>query len=347
MTSASHMHSRKDERHETSAPNISASCGGRCRAARAAARRPARKPIRRGRSRWSCRISAGGPADGLARPLAERMSKALGQPVVVENIPGAVGTHRRRPRARRRRPTATRSSFGHIRLACGERRGLSLPYDLRDRFRAGRAAAEQPLMISARKDFPAANLKELIAWLKANPGKVARRQCRAGQRHQRQRHLFPEHHRHPLPVRAAIKSVQTGDKALTAGELDLLFDQASHSLPYLRAGTIKVYAVTSKTRDGVRARRADHRRRRRCRASTAPTGTGCGRPRARRRRSSSASTAPWSRRWPIRRCVKQLSGQGSTCRPPDQRTPEALAAFHRAEIEKWWPILKAAGIKAK
>jgi tripartite-type tricarboxylate transporter receptor subunit TctC len=142
------------------------------------------------------------------------------------------------------------------------------------------------------------------------------------------------------------KSVQTAIKALTTGELDLLFDQASHSLSYLRAGTIKVFAVTSKTRTVS--------------APDVPTTDEGGLP--------GFHSANWYGLWApkgtpkeivvrINRAVvdaladpalvKQLSGQGLDMPPADRRTPEALGVFHRAEIEKWWPILREAGIKAK
>jgi tripartite-type tricarboxylate transporter receptor subunit TctC len=140
--------------------------------------------------------------------------------------------------------------------------------------------------------------------------------------------------------------VQTAIKALTSGELDLMFDQASHSLSYLRAGTIKVYAVTSKARTVS--------------APEIPTTDEGGLP--------GFHSANWYGLWApkgtpkdivvrVNQAVvetladpaiaKQLTGQGLDMPPADQRTPEALAAFHKSEIEKWWPILKAAGIKAQ
>jgi len=202
-----------------------------------------------------------------------------------------------------------------------------------------------PLMISARKDFPAANLRELIAWLKANPGKVGVGNVGPAsgtnvnaiyfQNITGTRFQFVPH-----------KSVQTAIKALTSGELDLLFDQASHSLSYLRAGSIKVFAVTSKTRTVS--------------APDVPTTDEGG--------LAGFHSANWYGLWVpkgtpkdivvrVNRAVvealadpelaKQLSGQGLDLPPADQRTPQALAAFHKSEIEKWWPILKAAGIKAQ
>ena len=238
-------------------------------------------------------------------------------------------------------------SFGHNGSHVVNGAVYSLPYDLRTDFEPVALLPSNPLMISARKDFPAANLKELIAWLKANPGKAAHGECRRRPAAPTSTPSISRTSPAPASSSCRIKSVQTAIKALTTGELDLLFDQASNSLPHLRAGTIKAYAVTSKTRTVVRARRADHRRRRPAgilqRELVRAVGAqghaeGC---------RGSRSIAPSSRRWPIRRSASGLSDQGLDMPPADQRTPEALGAFHRAEIDKWWPILKAAGIKAK
>ena len=286
----------------------------------------------------------GGPADGLARPLAERMGKALGQPVVVENVPGqsgAIGV----ARAVKAAPDGYTLSYGHNGSHVVNGAVYSLPYDLRTDFEPIALLPSNPLMLSARKDFPAADLKGLIAWMKANPGKVTVGNVGPAsgtnvnaiyfQNITGTRFQFVPH-----------KSVQTAIKALTTGELDLLFDQASHSLSYLRAGSIKVFAVTSKTRTVS--------------APEVPTTDEGGLP--------GFHSANWYGLWApkgtpkeivvrINRAVvdaladpalvKQLSGQGLDMPPADRRTPEALGAFHKAEIEKWWPILREAGIKAK
>lgn len=286
----------------------------------------------------------GGPADGLARPLAARMGEALGQSVVVENVPGqsgAIGV----ARAAKAAPDGYTLSYGHNGSHVVNGAVYSLPYDLRTDFEPIALLPSNPLMLSARKDFPAADLKGLIAWLKANPGKVTVGNVGPAsgtnvnaiyfQNITGTRFQFVPH-----------KSVQTAIKALTTGELDLLFDQASHSLSYLRAGTIKVFAVTSKARTVS--------------APEVPTTDEGGLP--------GFHSANWYGLWApkgtpkeivvrINRAVvdaladpalvKQLSGQGLDMPPADRRTPEALGAFHKAEIEKWWPILREAGIKAK
>jgi tripartite-type tricarboxylate transporter receptor subunit TctC len=287
---------------------------------------------------------AGGPADGLARPLAERMGKALGQPVVVENVPGQSGVPGVE-RAVKSAPDGYTLSYGHNGSHVVNGAVYSLSYDLRSDLEPIALLPSNPLMISARKDFPAANLKELIAYVKANPGKVGVGNVGPASG----TNVNAIYFQNITGVRFQFvphKSVQTAIKALTTGELDLMFDQASHSLSYLRAGTIKVFAVTSKTRTVS--------------APDVPTTDEGG--------LAGFHSANWYGLWApkgtpkdivvrVNRAVvdsladaglvKQLSQQGLDMPPPDQRTPEALGAFHKSEIEKWWPILQAAGIKAK
>jgi tripartite-type tricarboxylate transporter receptor subunit TctC len=286
----------------------------------------------------------GGPADGVARPLAERMSAALGQPVTIENIGGESATTGV-ARAAKAAPDGYTLSFGHHGSHVVNGAIFPLPFDLRTDFEPIALLPSNPLLISARKDFPAANLAELIAWLKANPGKASTASAGLGsgtyvnavyfQNATGARFNFMPH-----------KSVQTSIKALIAGELDLLFDQASNSLPHLRAGTIKAYAVTSKTRTAS--------------VPHIPTTDEAGLP--------SFHSATWYGLWApkgtpkdvvvrLNRAVvdaladpalrKRYNDQGLDMPPADQLTPEALGAFHRAEIDKWWPLIKAAGIQAK
>ena len=287
---------------------------------------------------------ANGPADGLARPLAERMSKALGQPVEIENIQGesgAIGV----ARAVKAAPDGNTLSFGHNGSHVVNGAVYALPYDLRTDLEPIALLPSNPLMISARKDFPAANLKDLLTWLKDNPDKARTGNVGPASGTNVNAIYFQNTTGTRLQF-VPHKSVQTAIKALASGELDLLFDQASNSLPHLRAGAIKAYAVTSKTRTVS--------------APEVPTTDEGG--------LAGFYSANWYGLWApkgtpkevlvrVNRAVvealadpalgKQLSSQGLDLPPPDQRTPEALAAFHKSEIEKWWPILKAAGIKAQ
>ena len=133
---------------------------------------------------------------------------------------------------------------------------------------------------------------------------------------------------------------------LVAGQIDLMIDPAANSLPQVRAGTIKAYAVTAKSAG---------------RGARIPTVDEAGLPGFSRfdlaRALGAQGHAEGHHRqaqcrgrggaWPIRRCAQRLADLGHEIPPREQQTPEALAAFQKAEIEKWWPIIKAANIKAE
>jgi tripartite-type tricarboxylate transporter receptor subunit TctC len=271
------------------------------------------------------------------------MSTVLGQRVVIQNVPGqsgAIGV----AQAVKAAPDGYTLSYGHNGSHVVNGAVYSLPYDLRTDLEPIALLPSNPLSISARKDFPAANLKELIAWLKANPGKAGSGNVGPASG----TNINAIYFENVTGTRFRVvphKSVQTGMAALVAGELDLMFDQASHSLPFLRAGSIKSYAITSKTRTVS--------------APDIPTTDEAGLP--------GFHSANWYGLWApkgtakeivarINRAVvesladpevsKRLIAQGLDMPPADQQTPEALSAFHKAEIEKWWPLIQKAGIKA-
>ena len=146
-----------------------------------------------------------------------------------------------------------------------------------------------------------------------------------------------------VPYRGAGPAMQD----LVAGQIDLMFDQAANSLPQVRAGKIKAYAVTAKTRLAAAPDIPTVDEAGLARASTSRSGTASGRRRARRRTSSPGSTPRSWRRWPIPTVRQRLADLGQEIPPREQQTPEALARIHKAEIEKWWPIIKAANIKGE
>lgn len=286
----------------------------------------------------------GGPADGVARPLAERMGAALGQPVLIENIGGESGTTGV-ARAVRAAPDGYTLSFGHHGSHVVNGAIFPLPFDLRSDLVPVALLPSNPLLISARKEFPAADLRELIAWLNANPGQASTASAGLGSG----TYVNAVYFQNATGTRLRFvphKSVQTAIKALIAGELDLLFDQASNSLPHLRAGAIKVYAVTSE--------------RRAMSVPDIPTTDEAGLP--------GFHSATWYGVWAPKGTPQQIvdrinraivealadpalrvhyDGQGLDMPPADRQTPAAFGAFHKSEIEKWWPLIAAAGIKAK
>jgi tripartite-type tricarboxylate transporter receptor subunit TctC len=286
---------------------------------------------------------AGGAIDALGRILAERMRSSLGQTVIVENVTGgsgSIGTGR----------VARAAGDGYIlglgALATHVVNGavLKLDYDVRNDFEPISLLAMQPLLIVGKNQIPAKDLRELIAWLKAHPTQAAFGTAGLGsvthlagvlmEMESGTRFGF-------VPYRGAVQAMHD----LVAGHIDTMIDQASNALPQVRAGAIKAYAVTSASRliaapdiptvdeaglAGVHVSIWQ--------ALFAPKGT------PKTITAKLNTTVVEALADPAIR--GRLAGLGQHVFPRDQQTTEALAAFHKAEIERWWPIIRTAGIQA-
>ena len=287
-------------------------------------------------------FAAGGPADALARALGERMRASLGQTVIIENATGASGTIGV-GRVVRASPDGYTLGIGHVGTHVVNGAIFALPFDLLKDLEPVALLPSNSLLIITKKTFPANDLKELIAWLKANPGKASAGTSGAGGGS----HVNGVYFQNLTDTRFQFVPYRGTGPALTdliAGQIDLMFDQASNSLGQVRAGTIKAYAVTAKARLPS--------------APDIPTVDEAGLP--------GFYTSTWYGMWapkgtpkpviaklsaavmealadPV--VQKRLGDQGLEFPLPAQQTPEALAAHHKAEIEKWWPIVKAANIK--
>ena len=265
---------------------------------------------------------AGGPADTLARIMAERMRVSLGQPVIIENVTGAsgsIGTGR----VARAAPDGYTLSLGNWPRTSSTARSMRSVRCVND-FEPVALLVDQPQLIVAKKTMPANDLKELIAWLKANPDKASQGTSGVGSTIASRRRPLPEGNRHALSVRALSRR-RPAMQDLVAGQIDLMIDQAANSLPQVRAGSIKAYAVTAKSRLaaapdiptvdeaglpgllhldlvcalGAQGHAEGRHRQAQCR------GRGCA--------------------WPIRRCAQRLADLGQEIPPREQQTPEALA----------------------
>jgi len=288
--------------------------------------------------------SAGGPTDTIARIMAERMRVPLGQTIIVENVTGAAGTIGVGKVARAAADGYT-IGIGHWGTHVVNGAIYALAYDVLRDFEPVAMIATNPQLIVAKKSVPAQDLQGLIAWLKANSATAT--QGTAG--HGSASHISGVYFQNItgarfqfVPYRGAGPAMQD----LVAGQVDLMIDQAANSLPQVRAGPIKAYAVTDKIRLPA--------------APDIPTVDEAGVP--------GLHIAIWHAFWMPKATPKdiitklnaavletladagvrqRLAQLGQEIPDREQQTPQALFAYQQAEIEKWWPIIKAANIKGE
>jgi tripartite-type tricarboxylate transporter receptor subunit TctC len=287
---------------------------------------------------------AGGPADAIARIVGERMRVSLGQPVIVENVSGAGGTIGV-GRVARAAPDGYTLSIGQLNSHVFSGAVYSAPYDLLRDLAPVALLTTNPLMIVGRKDLPAKTLRELVAWLKANPDKASFAIPGIGSPSQ----VWGIYFQSKTGTRFQFVPYRGGSPALQAvlsGQIDLTCLQASDLLPQVRSGNIKAYAILADTHWG--------------RATDIPTVDEAGVP--------GLHMPFWHGLWApastpreivskLNRAAieavgdpsvrQRLADIGQEIFPHEQQTPEALATLQKAEIEKWWPIIKAANIKGE
>jgi tripartite-type tricarboxylate transporter receptor subunit TctC len=290
-------------------------------------------------------FAPGGATDVIGRMIAERMTSSLGQPVIVEDVTGAGGTIAI-GRVARAAPDGYTLSFGNNASHVLAGAIYALKYDLLNDFEPVDLISTGPLVLVAKKTMPANDLKGLIAWLKANPDKATQGYAGTGgashiagfffQRETGTRFQF-------VPYRGGAAPII---QDLVAGHIDLAITDPIAALPQVNAGTIKAYGITTKTRL--------------LSAPDIPTLDEAGLP--------GFDISLWQGLWLPKGTPKniiaklnaavvdaladptvraRLADLGEEIFPRDRQTPEALGAFQKAEIEKWWPIIKAANIKGE
>jgi tripartite-type tricarboxylate transporter receptor subunit TctC len=220
----------------------------------------------------------------------------------------------------------------------------ALPYDLLNDFAPVARLADNPLLIASKTSAPATDLTGLITWIKANPGRVTAGTSGAGAVSHVSGLLFEKltgTRLQYVPYRGAGPALQD----VAAGHIDLMFDQVSNSLPHARSGKIKVHAIAAESRVAA--------------APEIPTTNQAGLP--------GFHVSVWHAIWAPKATPaavvarlnaavlktleapevrRRLADLGQEIPPASQLTPQALAAHHKVEIEKWWPVVKAAAIKA-
>ena len=289
-------------------------------------------------------FAAGGPIDTLARVVAERMRVPLGQPVIIENVSGAAGNIGV-GRVARAAPDGYTLVAGFWGTHVVNGAVYALPYDVVNDFEPVLLMANNVQVIVGRKTLPADDLKGLIAWLKANPDTAAAGTAGGGS----PQHVDGVFFQNATGTRFRFVPYRGGAPAmqdLVAGQIDLIFADQTTSLPQVRGGNIKAYAVTGKSRlpaapdiptvdeAGLSGFYCSV-----WNALFAPKGTSGDVIAKLNAAAMDALADPTVHR--------RLADMGQQIVPRDEQTPEALAALHRAEIAKWWPIIKAAGIRAE
>jgi tripartite-type tricarboxylate transporter receptor subunit TctC len=287
-------------------------------------------------------FSAGGPSDAMMRILGERMKVTLGEAILVENTTGAGGSIGV-GRVVHSPPDGYTIGFGHLGTHVANGAIYKLNYDLVADLDPIVLLPSNPMIVVSKNAVPAKSLKELIAWLRDRPQPAAAGTAGAGS----------GSHVAGLAFEAAsgvklqyvpYRGTGPAMNDLVAGQIDIMVDQLSNSINQVRAGTIRGYAVTD-------SKRADS-------ASDVPTTDEAGLP--------GFHMTLWSGLWapkgtpkeivakinaaaldalndpPTR---KQLENLGLQMPPSDKSTPEALGDWQKAEIAKWWPIIKAANVK--
>jgi tripartite-type tricarboxylate transporter receptor subunit TctC len=288
-------------------------------------------------------FAAGGPTDALARVLGERMRQSLGQTILVENVTGAGGTLGV-ARVVRAAPDGYTLSIGHLGTHVINGAIYPLTFDLVNDLDPVAEISSNPMMIVSKNDVPAKNLKELIAWIRSKDGKVSAGTAGVGSG----AHFSGVYFEQLIGVKLQFVPYRGTGPALqdlVAGQIDLIVDQASNSLPQVQAGKIRAYGIASTKRLAA--------------APDIPTADEAGLP--------GFHIELWSAIWVPKGTPKDIVAKlnaavvdaladpavrkrfaevGLDVPPRAQQTPEALAAHQQAEVKKWWPMIKAANIKA-
>lgn len=288
-------------------------------------------------------FAAGGPSDVMARILAERMKTTLGETVLVENVTGAGGSVGV-GRAVRSPPDGYTISFGHLGTHVANGAVYNkLGYDLVTDLEPVALLPSNPMIIVSKNAVPAKSLKEFLEWLKAQPSAPTAGTAGAGSGS----HIAGLYLENITGIKLQYVPYRGTGPAmndLVAGQIDLIVDQTSNSIQQVRAGNIRAYAITD-------SKRVES-------ASDIPTVDEAG--------LTGFHMTLWSGLWVPKDTPKdvvaklnaaavealndpavrkQLENLGLQMPPKDKLTPQALGAWQKAEIAKWWPMIKAANVK--
>jgi tripartite-type tricarboxylate transporter receptor subunit TctC len=288
-------------------------------------------------------FAPGALTDGIARVLAEGMRSSLGQPVIVENVTGADGTIGT-GRVAHAAPDGYTLVVGVWNTHVTNAAIYALDYDVVKDFEPIALLPDAPMVLIVKNGVPATNLDAFIAWLKTNPDKASMGTAGVGSppdllARWLRRETGAQFNM--VPYRGAAPAMQD----VIAGQIDAMFVSFGPALPQVTSGAVKALGLTARRRmtiapdiptmdeAGLREFYFSY-----WAALFAPRGT----PREIVDKLNLAAVS--TLRDPSIR--QKLEAQGFEIPPVEQQTPAALAAYQKAEIEKWWPIVKALGSKA-
>jgi tripartite-type tricarboxylate transporter receptor subunit TctC len=287
-------------------------------------------------------FAAGGPSDAMTRILAERMKNTLGEVLLIENVTGAGGSIGV-GRALRSAPDGYTISFGHLGTHVANGAIYKLGYDLVADLEPVALLPSNPMIIVSKNAVPAKSLKEFLAWLKAQPKPPIAGTAGAGSG----THIAGLYFENITGIKLQYVPYRGSGPAmndLVSGQIDLIIDQTSNSIAQVRAGNIRAYAITDDKR--VES------------AADIPTVDEAGLP--------GFHMTLWSGFWVPRDTPKQivtklnaavvealddpavrkqLENLGLQMPTKDQLAPDALGAWQKAEIAKWWPMIRDANVK--
>ena len=289
-------------------------------------------------------FAPGGATDVLPRMLGEVLRARLGQPVVIENVSGAGGTIGL-GRVARAAPDGYTIVSGNWSTFVANGAIYTLPYDLVRDFTPIVLLPSNSHLIAGRRSLDADNLSQLVSWLRSNQDKVSMATAGVGTAS----HLAAVLLQSLTGTRFPLVHYRGGGPALQdllSGQIDLMTNQAAVFLPHGRAGSIKLYAALAKERLPQ--------------APDVPTAAEAGLP--------GFEISVWNGFWapsgtPDQVVAKLNAAVVESLAAPelrqrlidlayempsrDQMAPQALGALQRAEIGKWWPIIKAAKVTAQ
>ena len=288
-------------------------------------------------------FAAGGPTDTVGRMIAQSMSTRLKQQVIIENTAGAGGTIAA-AKVARAAPDGYTLFLHHIGQSTAPSLYRKLPYNVFDSFEPIGLVTDVPMTLIARKDFPAKDFKEALAYIKANKDKISLANAGVGSASHLCGMLFMNAIDTDLTT-VPYKGTAPAMNDLLGGQVDLLCDQTTNTSAYIKSDKVRAYGLTTKTRlpqlpnvptlneAGLPGFEVAvwH-------GLYAPKGT----PKAVVDKLSSALQYALADS-----AVKQrFSDLGTEPVAQNRATPEALRSYLKSEVDKWAPIIKKAGVYA-